>query len=493
MNPASDKYVLPRWMRSWEEFWFKPADPAVLALIRVGSGMIIVYTMFVYSFTLQEFMGKDAWHDLTLRRQLITQRPVGSGPLDFNAAGPLPEPVTEFQKKYKSTYRAIWGAPPPPPYPEEGDWKMVDFLEKFRVDFGTDLRINGLRLPKSQWEKDYAVEYTRKWHQPPPAYAATPEEAQEINDFMKQENGFDPRSSYAQGMPIWSIWFHVTDPTAMAVVHALVVAFSICYMVGFCTRISTALLWFGSLSYIHRNPTILFGVDTMMTIILFYLMFSPCGAYFSFDRVIGKWWATAKPGVVAWWYRLLGRTAPADLAPPEPVPDKPLPSVSANVATRLLQIHVCIIYLMAGLSKLQGGGWWRGEAIWLCLGNYEFAPMQFELYMDFLRFLGSNRLLYDAFMTASGLFTLVFEIGYAFLIWRPSLRWIFLAAAILLHGGIGLFLGLKTFSLMMLVLNMAFLRKEEAYWIFNFVSRPFAHAPAAAPVPAAQTTAIMAK
>jgi hypothetical protein len=70
-------------------------------------------------------------------------------------------------------------------------------------------------------------------------------------------------------------------------------------------------------------------------------------------------------------------------------------------------------------------------------------------------------------MTFSGIFTLIFEIGYAFLIWRPRLRWYFLASAILLHGGIGLFLGLKTFSFIMLSMNMAFLRKEEVYWLFS--------------------------
>jgi hypothetical protein len=491
MNPPpDDKYVLPRWMRPWEEFWFTPADPVLLALIRVGSGMIIVYTMLVYSFTLQEFMGKHAWHDLALRRHMIMDQPVSGGPLDFNAAGPLPEPKTQFQTDYKAAYRATFGSPPPPPYPEDGDMEMVNFLAWFRSNFPVDLRHNGLRLPKDEREKKYAIDYTVKWGTPPPAYPATKEEEDKIEKFMEEENGIDPRNLYVQGMPIWSLWFHVTDPTAMAVVHGIVIACAIGYTIGFCTRFSTALLWFGSLSYIHRNPTILFGVDTMMTIILFYLMFSPCGAYFSIDRLIGKWWSTAKPGVVDWWYRLLRQPVPNDLAPAESVPDKPAPSVAANVVIRLLQIHVCIIYLMSGLSKLLGPAWWRGDSIWLCLGNYEFAPMQFDLYISFLRFLGGNKIIYDAFISGSGLFTLTFEIGYAFLIWRPRLRWIFLAAAIMLHGGIGLILGLKTFSLMMLVLNMAFLRKEEVYWIFKLVSRPFTQAPApATPIAATATVA----
>ena len=470
MNPSStDRYVLPRWLRPWEEFWFTPADPSVLALMRICAGMIVVYTLMVYSFTLQDFMGEHSWHDLKLRRDLVENRPVQVGSLNWNDAGPLPEPVTAFQEEYRRSYRKKWGSMPPPPYPDDNDIDMVDFLNNFRQKFRGDLRINGLKLPTTLNERQYAWEYTKLWGTPPPAYAQSQEEDDAINVYML-ENGVDPRRVYAKGRPVWSIWFHVIDPTAMAIVHGLIVFSAVLFTIGFGTRITTALVWFGSLSYIHRNPSVLFGVDTMMTIMLFYLMFSPCGEAYSVDRALRRWWVNAKPGVISWWYRLLRLPVPTPLAPADPVPDLPAPSVSANFVIRLLQIHVCIIYLMAGLSKLQGNAWWNGNAIWLTLGNYEFAPMQFEIYLRFLRFLGGNQMLYDAFMTGSGLFTLSFEIGYAFLIWRPRLRWIFLAAAILLHGGIGLFLGLKTFSLMMLVLNMAFLRKEEVYWIFNLLS-----------------------
>src|SRR5205807_2580960 len=62
---------------------------------------------------------------------------------------------------------------------------------------------------------------------------------------------------------------------------------------------------------------------------------------------------------------------------------------------------------------------------------------------------------------AAGLFTLFFEIGYAYLIWRPRTRWLMLWMAFVLHGFIGVFMGLKTFSLMMLTLNLAFVPAES--------------------------------
>ena len=464
-TPPTEVYVLPRWMRSWEQFWFAPGDPTVLALVRIGCGLIVVYALLVYSFRLQEFHGEHGWHDLATQRQRIEERPVFIGPLvSWQESGPLPAPKNDFERTYLAEYTRKNGLRPPAPYPtsEEQAKYLDDFLEKFKID----LRVNGLKPSDEPWKRVYADEYTTITRQPPPAYPKDVEEAKAIAEYYDR-TGVDPRRLYAKGQTLFSFWFHITDPTSMAIVHGLIVFVAILFTVGFCTRLTSAFTWFAYLGYIHRNPTVLFGVDTMITIMLMYLMIGPSGAAYSVDRLIRKWWVTAKPGVVQWWYGLLRMPVPSNLAPADPVPDEAPPSIGANVAIRLLQIHVCFVYLFSGLSKLQGPSWWTGDAIWMTLGNFEFAPMQFDLYIELLRFLGGNQLLYNGFMTVSALFTLGFEIGYAYLIWRPRLRWVFLGSAIALHGGIGLFMGLKTFSLAMLVMNMAFLRKEEAAWIFS--------------------------
>jgi hypothetical protein len=468
------EYVMPSWLRLWEQFWFTPADPALLGFIRIACGLIATYTFFIYTFSLQDFMGENAWHDMDLRNQARYERPIAAGPLEWTFAGTLPTPRTPWQKNYFELYKLNWGEEPPPPYPDENDQATVDFLHDYRKAYGIDMRVNGLWPPPAPHEKfkfDYLKEYSERWHMPPPAYAEDYQDALDVALYMKRF-GVDPRRIYSKGSPIFSVFFHITDPDAMLVVQGLFVAVTFLFMIGFCTRFTTALTWFVSLCYIHRNPSVLFGVDTMMNILLLYLLIGPAGARFSVDSLIRSWWRKAKPGVVQRWYAFWKRPAPAldEIAPP--AADPAAPSVAANIAIRLLQIHVCIIYLFAGVSKLQGQAWWNGGALWMTLGNYEFAPMQFEYYRAFLRFLGEHQWLYDALMTGGGLFTLVFEIGYAFLIWRPKLRWAFLAGAILLHGCIGLFMGLKTFSMTMLVMNMAFLRKEEVLWFFTWTSQP---------------------
>src|SRR5262249_18368617 len=148
------------------------------------------------------------------------------------------------------------------------------------------------------------------------------------------------------------------------------------------------------------------------------LMIGPSGAALSLDR---------------WWYlwRERRKRRQPDWSPP------PTPSVGANVAIRLLQAHICFIYLAARTSKLLGPAWWNGTALWMCLANYAFAPMEFSLYTGFLKLLVENRILWELSMTGGSVFTLFLEIGFPFLVWRRAWRWLMVALAMLLHFGIG--------------------------------------------------------
>jgi len=108
--------------------------------------------------------------------------------------------------------------------------------------------------------------------------------------------------------------------------------------------------------------------------------------------------------------------------------------------------------------------------------------MQFEPYNEFLRMLGQHAWVLQAFLTLGGIFTLAFEIFYPCLIWRPRTRWAILSGAIVLHGLIGMFMGLKTFALMMLAFNMAFLKPEEVRKVMGFFGW-FVSGPASPAVP----------
>ena len=74
-------------------------------------------------------------------------------------------------------------------------------------------------------------------------------------------------------------------------------------------------------------------------------------------------------------------------------------------------------------------------------------------------------------MTTASLMTLAFEISYCYLIWRRTTRPLLLTFAFLFHGGIGLFMGLKTFSLLMMTMNLAFVPPEMVRWVIRKLSR----------------------
>ena len=118
------------------------------------------------------------------------------------------------------------------------------------------------------------------------------------------------------------------------------VAAAACFVFGLGTRVTSVIVWFANLCYIHRNPVMLFGVDTMMTVLLLYLMIGPSGAALSLDRVISRWWRHRR-----------GPDSRADR------PDRRARRRESRPTSRsgMMQIHLCIIYFISGISKLQGG------------------------------------------------------------------------------------------------------------------------------------------
>ena len=72
--------------------------------------------------------------------------------------------------------------------------------------------------------------------------------------------------------------------------------------------------------------------------------------------------------------------------------------------------------------------------------------------MLMLRTLSEHRLLWEITVTSMTYFTLAFEISFIYLIWIRRLRWTMLVAAVFMHLGIAVCMGLVTFSMMMLVL-----------------------------------------
>lgn len=256
-----------------------------------------------------------------------------------------------------------------------------------------------------------------------------------------KDGWFESDGEIVKGQMMWSIFFHIEDMRWIWVIHIGFLVNLLLFTLGLWTRVTSALAWIGSLMYIQRLQAMLFGLDTMTNLGLLYLMIAPCGAALSLDR---------------WLSLRRERQRLGDKYIPQP----PQPLVSARFATRLIQINFCIIYFAAGTSKLLGSSWWNGTAPNRFLLNYSFAPFDVPQYLPFIKWLVSHRWMWELNGTIGVLGTLFLELGFPFLVWNRRMRWFMVSGSIIFHTFIALLMGLVTFSLMMLVLVLAFVPPE---------------------------------
>ena len=224
---------------------------------------------------------------------------------------------------------------------------------------------------------------------------------------------------------VWSVFFWIKQPWLLWCVHLLAVLVFFCLMLGLFSRTTAVLGFLFAVSYAHRiSPGAFFGLDKINCMLALYLMLGPCGARYSLDSV-----------------RRLRR------GDAEPV----RPSTSANLAIRLMQVHLCIIYLFSGLAKLMGENWQAGTAVWWALANQEYQSID-------MTWIAGWTTIGPILIALATHATVVWELFYCCLVWNRFTRPIVLWMAVAIHGGIALFMGMITFGLAMIYANLAFLK-----------------------------------
>ena len=219
---------------------------------------------------------------------------------------------------------------------------------------------------------------------------------------------------------VWSVFFWIKQPWLLWCVHLFAVLVFLCLMLGLFSRPAAVLGFLFAVSYAHRvSPGAFFGLDKLNCMFALYLILGPCGARYSLDRIRQV---------------RRGDTSPA------------LPSTSANLAIRLMQLHLCIIYLFSGLAKLLGENWQAGTAVWWAVANFEYQSIS-------ATWLASWPVLVGLATHA----TVFWELFYCCLVWNRFARPLVLWMAVGVHGGIALFMGMITFGLAMLIAKLSFL------------------------------------
>jgi hypothetical protein len=182
-----------------------------------------------------------------------------------------------------------------------------------------------------------------------------------LSDFLGSHSWLSPATVGLMTKPpdgpsyAWSYLFHVQSPALLWLLHlGALVVFAMLTM-GLYTRVVSVLAFVITLAYCHRLNGALFGLDQVNALIATYLMLGPAGAVWSVDR----WLASRR-----------GRLEP------------PRPSVGANIAIRLMQIHMCVIYMFGGIGKMRGDLWWDGSALWyaFALKDYQSVDMTWTVH-----------------------------------------------------------------------------------------------------------------
>jgi hypothetical protein len=271
-------------------------------------------------------------------------------------------------------------------------------------------------------------------------------DAQAIRDVRSLPSTMDdPTQRYLSTWYGESIWFYIQDPQAMFIIQGIFLAATACFTLGLCSRTTSVIVWIGHISYVQRGFVIWFGMDSVLAMLLLYLIFAPTGATLSLDRLLERY-RTARRAL----------NGSGGLRAPELALQ---PRWSANVVMRLIQIHMCVIYLFAGLSKLQGDRWWGGSAAWYTMMVPELEIMS----MRWLAF--APQWLYMLIVLGSTYFTLAFEVSFPFVVWNRFLRPLVLLSAVGLHLGIGFFMGLGGFGAAMLTGCTAFTNPATWSWL----------------------------
>lgn len=182
-----------------------------------------------------------------------------------------------------------------------------------------------------------------------------------------------------------------------------------------------------NLGFVHGNPAVVLGIDGLLTLALFYLSLSPCARNLTVMAL---------------------RSQPEAL-PVIRRPDQEALEFWGGIPLRMLQIHLCLLYFLSALSRLNPD-WLSGAML-----------------------MGPRTLTLDTFTaeTAAGapplwaaslaIAVVLFELYYTVFIWNPRFRYLVLALAVVLHLGMGIGWDLLPFNVLMLLLNLAFVKPHH--------------------------------
>jgi hypothetical protein len=273
--------------------------------------------------------------------------------------------------------------------------------------------------------------------------------------FDLQAYGAAGRPDVAPAQPVswnWSLLYLCgSNPMLLATAFWGSMVVLALFALGIWARLTSVLAWVIVVSF-TANPATAYDGDALLIILAFYLMVGYV--------LLGQWNTRQSLAARLLGSRdmvLFGRGPEADSLPAQT-------SVGANLALRLLQVHLAIVLVTCGLAKLQFGDWWSGAAFW-----YPLHPA-FQTTLEQVHAEAPHAETYLAMLSVAAYATLAWQIGFPTFAWRRRCRPILLGGALLGWLGTAFIYELPLFGPAIFIGCLAFLSAAEWHRVLSWLA-----------------------
>lgn len=247
----------------------------------------------------------------------------------------------------------------------------------------------------------------------------------------------------------WTIYEFFPSAAGAEFLYWAGLILSVCFTLGIFTSVTKFLFFASTWSVYMRNYYAIDGGENLLIILTIYLLAADLSAL-SLDREI---WRKA-PGI---WSRHW------------------LAGMLHNAAILACLVQISILYFISAFFKVRGHVWVNGTALYYILRTNEFSLPGW-----------SDVIVRSPVLITLGTYaTIFFELMYPWLIWHPRFKYVMTAGAILLHAGIGVFMGLPWFSLTMIGIHVLLFNDSEYLRLASWVRHSSISSRRAMPEPAA--------
>lgn len=220
-------------------------------------------------------------------------------------------------------------------------------------------------------------------------------------------------------------------PLGFDMAYLATIGFALLMMVGYRTRASTIVTLVLWMSLYVANPFVGSGGDAVLRMVLLYLCFTDAGLRWSVDAHLQEKRGAIRPVLPGW-----------------------LTATVHNLAMILIIHQVVMVYVASAFWKLQSPVWRDGTAVYFPLQTDAYSPWH-----DLLQPVYANA----AVISGSTYLAIVVQLFFpVLLIYRPT-RFVALILITGMHLGIGIFMGILYFSLVMIAVDMILV--SDVSWI----------------------------